>query len=277
MKKSVLIKIIVYTFLAILTVFMLFPIYVTIVTAFKTAQESTANFFALPSSFNLENFRIVASDRHFLNYIMNSVGITVAAVSIIAIVSPMVSYAIARRMGNSKYHRFLYIFFILSIFVPFQVIMVPLVRLMSSLSLMNQIGMVLLYSIFSLGQSIFLFVGYYKSIPVELEEAAIIDGCSTVGTFFRIIYPLAKPMTITVVILNTLWIWNDFLLPLLILNRSPNNWTLPLYQFNFRTAFTFDFNLAFASFMFSIVPMMILYMFLQKYIIEGITAGAVKS
>lgn len=277
MKKNIPVKIIVCILLAVLAVFMLFPIYVTFVTAFKTAEESTANFFALPSSFNLENFRIVVSDRHFMNYIINSVGITVASVSIIAILAPMVSYAIARRMGSSKYHKFLYVFFLLSIFVPFQVIMVPLVRLMSSLSLMNQVGMVLLYSVFSLGQAIFLFVGYYKSIPVELEEAAIIDGCSTVGAFFRIIYPLAKPMTITVVILNTLWIWNDFLLPLLILNRAPANWTLPLYQFNFRSAFTFDFNLAFASFMFSIVPMMVLYMFLQKHIIEGITAGAVKS
>jgi raffinose/stachyose/melibiose transport system permease protein len=142
---------------------------------------------------------------------------------------------------------------------------------------MNQFGMILLYSTFSLGQGVFLFVGYYKSIPVELEEAASIDGTGILGTFFKIVYPLTKPMTITVIILNTLWIWNDFLLPLLVLNKSATMWTLPIYQYNFKSAYTFDFNLAFASFLFSIIPMIILYAFLQKYIIEGLTAGAIKS
>ncbi len=139
-----------------------------------------------------------------------------------------------------------------------------------------QFGLILVYTAFALGQGVFLFVAYYKSIPLELEEAAIIDGCSTSGTFFRIVFPLAKPMTITVVILDVLWIWNDFMLPLLLLNKSAENWTLPLYQYNFKSSYTFDYNLAFASFLFSIIPMMIVYICLQKYIIAGLTAGAVK-
>ena len=155
--------------------------------------------------------------------------------------------------------------------------MVPLTQLCTKLGLMNQAGIILIYCAFALGQGVFLFVGYYKSIPVELEEAAVIDGCTTTQTFFKIVFPLAKPMTMTVIILNTLWIWNDFLLPLLILNKSASNWTLPLYQYNFKSAYTFDYNLAFASFMFSIVPMIIMYICLQKNIIEGLTAGAVKS
>lgn len=142
---------------------------------------------------------------------------------------------------------------------------------------MNQGGLILIYVAFALGQGVFLFTGYYSSIPVELEEAAEIDGCTTTQTFFRIVFPLAKPMTVTVIILNVLWIWNDFLLPLLILNKSAAMWTLPLYQYNFKSAYTFDYNLAFASFLFSIIPMIIMYILLQKNIIEGLTAGAVKT
>lgn len=277
MKKNYLVKTIVYFLLLCISAIIIFPVYVTFVTAFKTTEESSRNFFSLPSGLYLDNFKAVMSDSNFGNYIMNSIGITAVAVVIIAIMVPMVSFALARGMRQYKYFAIVYACFILSIFAPFQVIMVPLTQLCNKLGIMNQVGMVLLYATFALGQGVFLFAGYYKSIPLELEEAACIDGCTTTGTFFRIVYPLAKPMTVTIIILNTLWIWNDFLLPLLILNKSASNWTLPLYQYNFKTAYTFDFNLAFASFMFSIVPMMILYACLQKYIIEGLTAGAIKS
>lgn len=277
MKKNYILKAVVYFLLLCISAIIIFPVYVTFVTAFKTTEESSKNFFSLPSGLYLDNFKAVMSDSNFGNYVANSIGITVVAVVIIAVMVPMVSYALARGMRQYKYFTVVYACFILSIFAPFQVIMVPLTQLCNKLGIMNQVGMVLLYSTFALGQGVFLFCGYYKSIPLELEEAACIDGCTTTGTFFRIVYPLAKPMTVTIVILNTLWIWNDFLLPLLILNKSASKWTLPLYQYNFKTAYTFDFNLAFASFMFSIVPMMILYACLQKYIIEGLTAGAIKS
>lgn len=277
MRKRVPLKILVYMSLTAISLIIIFPIYVTFVTAFKTAGESAKNFFSLPSGLYLGNIISVMSDEHFADYVINSLGITLAAVAVIAVMIPMVSFAIARNMKKCRYYKVLYGLFILSIFAPFQAFMVPVTQLCTKLGLMNQLGMVLLYSAFSLGQGVFLFVGYYKSIPAELEEAAWMDGCSATGTFFRIVYPLAKPMTVTIIILNTLWIWNDFLLPLLILNRSAENWTLPLYQYNFKSAYTFDYNLAFASFLFSIVPMILLYICLQKHIIEGLTAGAVKS
>ncbi len=277
MKKKIPLKIVVYALLLMLSAIIIFPIYVTFATAFKTAEESSKNFFSLPSRFYLGNFETVMSDAHFYKYVLNSISITVISVCIIAIMIPMLSFSIARGMKEYKYYKILYGVILLSIFTPFQVIMVPISQLCTKLGLMNQIGMILLYSAFSLGQGVFLFVGYYKSIPIELEEAAHIDGCTVTGTFFRIVYPLAKPMTVTIVILNTLWIWNDFLLPLLILNKSDLNWTLPLYQYNFKSAYTFNYNLAFASFLFSIVPMILLYICLQKNIIEGLTAGAIKS
>ena len=275
--KKLPVKILVYAFLICVALIVLFPIYITVVTAFKTTAESTQNFFSLPSSFYLGNFESVMSDEHFWDYVGNSVLITVVAVGFIAIVIPMVSYAISREMKRFKYFKVIYVLILLSMFAPFQALMTPLTQLCNKLGIMNQGGLILIYIAFALGQGVFLFEGYYSSIPIELEEAATIDGCTTTQTFFKIVFPLAKPMTVTVIILNTLWIWNDFLLPLLILNKSADMWTLPLYQYNFKSAYTFDYNLAFASFLFSIVPMIILYIALQKNIIEGLTAGAVKS
>lgn len=275
--KKVPVKILAYTFLICVAIVVLFPIYVTVVTAFKTTAESTQNFFALPGSFYLGNFQQIMSDEHFWDYVKNSLMITIVAVGLISITVPMVSYAISREMKTHKYFKVIYVLILLSMFAPFQALMTPLTQLCTKLGIMNQGGLILIYLAFSLGQGVFLFSGYYGSIPLELEEAATIDGCTTTQTFFRIVFPLAKPMTVTIIILNTLWIWNDFLLPLLILNKSADMWTLPLYQYNFKSAYTFDYNLAFASFLFSIVPMIIMYIALQRNIIEGLTAGAVKS
>lgn len=277
MKKKIPVKVITYIFLILIAIIVIFPIYVTFATAFKTTEESTKNFFSWPQNIYIGNFIKVMADEHFWDYIKNSVLITVISVVVTGIMIPMVSFSIARLMKKYKYFKVIYLVFVLSLFAPFQVLMVPLTQLCTKLGLMNQVGIILIYCAFALGQGVFLFVGYYKSIPVELEEAAVIDGCTTTQTFFKIVFPLAKPMTMTVIILNTLWIWNDFLLPLLILNKSAANWTLPLYQYNFKSAYTFDYNLAFASFMFSIVPMIIMYICLQKNIIEGLTAGAVKT
>lgn len=277
MKKHLFLKCIVYVLLIFLALSIAFPIYVTFVTAFKTTEQSTMNFFSFPTTLYLDNFIQVMSDKNFVNYVCNSILITAVSIVVISIEIPLVSYVIARNMGKSKYFSFLYIFFICSVFAPFQALMIPLTQICYKLNIMNQAGVILLYITFALGQGVFLFAGFYKSVPIELEEAASIDGCGFVGTFFKIVYPLAKPMTMTVIVLNTLWIWNDFLLPILLLNKSAQMWTLPIYQYNFKSAYLFNYNLAFASFMFSIVPMMILYICVQKYIIEGLTAGAIKS
>jgi raffinose/stachyose/melibiose transport system permease protein len=215
-------------------------------------------------------------NKYFLNYFTNSLMITVVSVAVIAFFIPMVSWAIARN-PKKKYYTFLYLFFVCGIFMPFQVLMVPLYLFASQIRLLNRQGLILIYITYALCQGVFLFTAYYKSVPLELEEAAEIDGCSLVGTFFRIVYPLVKPMTATIIILNTLWIWNDFLLPLIILNKITSQWTMPLFQYNFKSQYTADYNLAFAAFMFSIIPMLIFYISLQKHIIQGLTAGSVKS
>lgn len=212
----------------------------------------------------------------FFRYTFNSIFNVVVCVVLILVIAPMISYAVSRN-GHLKIFKFIYLYIVIGIFVPFQIIMVPLAKMLSKMNLLNLIGLIIVTVSFGLIQSTFLYVGFFKSIPLGLEEAAYVDGCTTWRCYFSIILPLAKPMTATVVVVNALWIWNDFLLPLIILNRDNNNWTVPLFQFNFKSQYTFDYNLAFASFTLTIVPILILYIFMQKSIIAGLVDGAIKA
>lgn len=273
--KKRMIAMLIQLILLIGVVIILIPLYITVVTALKSPEDSTLNFFGLPNKLYLQNFVEVMSNSKFSVYFLNSFMITFVSVLCILLIVPIVSYAIHRN-GDKRTYRFLYAYLVAGIFVPFQIVMVALVQMLTRLGLMNQCGLILCYVSYSLMQGVFLYCGYLKSIPRELEEAACVDGCGAMRSFFQIILPITKPMIATITILNVLWIWNDFQLPLMVLNKSSDFWTLPLYQYNFKSQYSFDYNLACASFMFSIIPMAIIYVFLQKYIIEGLTSGAVK-
>ena len=235
------------------------PVYVTIITAFKTREESTVNFFSFPSQFYLGNFREIIEKQNYFRYLGNTVIITVCSLILMALVIPSLSYALSRNMRRSKFYRFSYIYLVIGLFVPFQVVMIPLVKIASSFHMSNIWGLIVLNLVFALRDGVFLFVAYMDSVPRELEES-----------------PLVKPMTATIMILNGLSVWNDFMLPLLLLNKSKDSWTLQLFQYNFKTTYSFDYNLAFASFLLSMLPVMVVYVFAQKYIIQGLTTGAVK-
>jgi raffinose/stachyose/melibiose transport system permease protein len=265
-----------YLFLSLGALAIIFPIYLTVITAFKTPEEIARNFFLPPGSFYLGNMRYILIRSKFLLYVRNSLFVTVISVSLIAVFTPMVSYSIARNMDQSRLYKGFYFYFLLAIFVPFQVIMVPLTLVMQKISLMNHTGLILCYLALALTQSVFLYTGYIKSIPLELEESSFMDGCNVPQTFFWIVYPLITPMTATIVILNALWVWNDFLLPLLVLNKSNSFWTMPLFMFNFKNQYSFESNLAFAAFLLALLPIIVLYSFMQRYIIAGLTNGALK-
>lgn len=253
------------------------PLYLTLITAFKTSKESARNFFSFPSELYLGNFREVLFNNNFAQFFSNSIMITVVSIVLILLVVPLTAYAISRNM-NKWYFKTLYILFIMGIIIPFQVIMLPVTRLMTELDLLNRFGLILLYVTYALTQGVFLYVGYIRTtIPKELEEAAEVDGCSKFRTYRSVIFPLLAPLTATVIIINSFWIWNDFLLPLLILNKSETFWTLPLFQYNFKSQYSFNYNLAFASFVMTVIPIMLVYVFFQKQIIAGLTGGAVKS
>lgn len=275
--RSVLFKSAAY-FIAIMgTLVILLPFYITLITAFKTPEESAQNFFAFPKSFYLDNFKEVFAKAGYLKYFMNSVIVTVCSLVLIYILVTMISYAIARSMKRSAYYKIIFGMIVLGMFVPFQVIMVPLVQFMGGLGLSNKFGLILLHVTYASMQAVFLLVNYIQNVPQDLEEAAYIDGCTTVQAYVRIVVPLLKPMTSTVLVLNALWIWNDFQMPLMILNKLPDTWTLPLFQYNFKSQYSFDYNMAFASYLIAMIPVLVAYICAQKHIVEGLTAGAVKS
>lgn len=275
--RNVIGKSISYVIAVIGAVIILLPFYITVITAFKTPEQSAQNFFSFPTSLNLDNFRSVFEKAGYFKCFMNSVIVTVSSLVLIYILVTMISYAIARSMKRSAYYKIIYGLIVLGMFVPFQVIMVPLVQFMGGLGLANKFGLILLHVTYAAMQAVFLLVNYIRNVPVDLEEAAYIDGCTTVQAYVRIVLPLLKPMTSTVIVLNALWIWNDFQMPLMILNKLPDTWTLPLFQYNFKSQYSFDYNMAFASYLIAMIPVLIAYICAQKHIVEGLTAGAVKS
>ncbi len=255
----------------------IFPLYVTFVTALKSDAQSSKSFFTLPIPMYLESFKEVLSSERYWRSFLNTVYITAIVLGGNIIIMPAMSYAVARKMPSSKAYRLVYYFLLLGIFIPFQVKMMPLVKLLSSLNMMNPTGLGILCISSSTCESVFLFVGYMGAIPPDMEEAAWIDGASTMRTYRSVVFPLLKPMLATVLIKQGLWMWNDFMLPLITLNRGWKDWTLTLFQYNFSTEYSINYSLTFATFVASMLPLLIFYCFMQKSIIGGLTSGAVKS
>lgn len=253
----------------------LFPLYLVLINAFKTLDEAGRNFFALPERLNTDNFMELFTNSNYWIFLRNSMKITVISVGLILIFVPSVSYAVARNF-EKRYYRTVYYYLLMGLFIPSQVIMLPVTKMMTKLGLLNHTGLIVLYAAFSLTQGVFLFVNYIRGLPYEIEESAQIDGCSVLGTYVRIVLPLVKPMLSTLLIMDALWIWNDFMLPLLILNRAQEIWTLPLFQYNFKTEYSFNYTMAFTAYLLAMLPMLIIYCLGQKYIIKGLTAGSVK-
>lgn len=253
----------------------LMPLFLVVINSFKTLEEAGRNFFAFPSSFNINNFKELFQNNNYWIFARNSLIISVISVTFILVLVPAVSYSIARNY-TKRYYKSIYYYLLMGLFIPSQVIMLPVTKLMTNLNLLNRTGLILLYLAFSLTQGVFLFVNYIRGLPYEIEESAFMDGCNVFQTYTRIVLPLIKPMISTLLIMDLLWIWNDFMLPLLILNRSQELWTLPLFQYNFKTEYSFDYTMAFTAYLMSMLPMLIVYCLGQKHIIKGLTAGSVK-
>jgi raffinose/stachyose/melibiose transport system permease protein len=250
------------------------PLYLAISIALKTPQELAQSALSLPIGFHWENFTRAIEATNFFSAFKNSAIITIFTLVFTILSNSLVAYAIARNM-HRKFFKGLYFYFVSALFIPFPIIMLPIVKQTSALGLNNPVGLILLYVVYGMAMNIFIYVGYIRSIPHELEEAAIVDGCSTWGVFWKIIFPLLTPINATVGILTCLWAWNDFLLPLIVLNDAEDA-TLPLVQYVFQTEFGNDYNLAFASYLLALAPMVIIYLFAQRWIIGGVVKGAIK-
>ena len=256
-------------------ILILFPLWLVLINSFKTLEEAGKNFFALPSRLNFDNYLELFANSNYWIFLRNSLKITVISITLILILVPSISYAIARNF-NKKYYKTIYYYLLLGLFIPSQVVLLPVTKMMSKLNMLNHGGLILLYAAFSLTQGVFLFVNYIRGLPYEIEESAQIDGCSVFQTYVRIVLPLVKPMISTLLIMDVFWIWNDFMLPLLILNRTQEIWTLPLFQYTFKTEYSFNYTMAFTAYLLAMLPMLIIYCMGQKYIVKGLTAGSVK-
>jgi len=260
--------------LILLAIIFLSPFYFIIVNAVKDQKEILVNPAALPIKVTFQNFINVWEIIKFPRAFTNSFIITVFSTAGIVVLSSMTAYRITR--VKSRFHQLLFSVFIASMVIPFQSIMLPLVKVIADLNMSNSyVGLIICYFGFGSPLAIFLYSGFVNSIPKTVEEAAIIDGCSTLGVFIKVVFPLMAPMTATVVILNTLWIWNDFLMPSLLL-QSQELKTIPLEINNFFSMYTKKWDLAIAGLAMAISPMIIFFLALQKYIVSGIVAGSVK-
>ncbi|MFQ3545782.1 carbohydrate ABC transporter permease [Halobacillus rhizosphaerae] len=248
------------------------PFYLMIVNAFKTKREIFEGVLGVPAKVVFDNFVQAFNDLDFLKSLFNSVLITGMSIAIIILFSSMAGYALAR--NKSKLSGFIFFIFVAAMLIPFQSVMIPLVSIFGQANMLNGAGLIFMYLGFGCSLSIFLYHGALAGISKSLDEAAIIDGASRFQTFWYIIFPLLKPISVTVGILNTIWIWNDYLLPSLVL--SENNATIPLKMFYFFGQYTKQWHLALAGLTIAIIPVIIGYFFAQKQIINGVSEGAVK-
>ncbi|MCS7243049.1 MAG: carbohydrate ABC transporter permease [Candidatus Caldatribacterium sp.] len=252
----------------------LVPFFLVFVNALKDKNQIIANPVRLPSVWYPDNFAEAFRKMRYPSAFWNSLVITVLSTTLIIFSSSMTAYLFSRIQW--KFNQFMFFLMIASMLIPFQAIMIPLVKIYGSLGLLNnRWTLIYMYLGFGCSFAVFLYHGAIKSIPRELEEAAMIDGCSRLQVFFKIVFPLLKPTTTTVAILDVLWIWNDFLLPSLIL-ISPKNRTLPLSTYYFYGTYTSDYGLLLASLILSITPVIVFYLFMQKHIIKGILQGSIK-
>ena len=265
-----------YALLVVGGILILVPLLVTVFSSFKTTKDIMNHFFSLPNPFTLSNYQRLIADG-IGGYFWNSAVITILSLIVVAIFIPAAAYSIARNMSKRKAFNIMYSLLILGIFVPFQVIMIPITVMMSKLGLANMYGLIILYLTYAIPQTLFLYVGYIKiSVPDSLDEAAEIDGADKFTTYRQIIFPMLKPMHATTLIINALWFWNDFMLPLLVLNKDSKMWTLPLFQYNYQGQYFNDYGPSFASYIVGIITITIVYLIFQKNIISGMSNGAVK-
>lgn len=259
-------------FMWIIALVILVPLALVVINSFKTKTESLVMSISLPHTFHFENYLTVIREGKMLNAFKNSLIITVGSVLITNLSSAMGAFILARR--KTKATHYVYLFFVIGLLAPINYI--PTIKIMQILHIMNTYwGIILLYSALMIPFTIFLFYGFVNSVPREMDEAAILDGCSSIQLFIRIQIPLLKPVIATATLINFMNAWNNFIIPLYVFNRSANN-PLTLAVYNFYGTFIASWNLVCAAVILTTLPVLIVYMFGQKYIVSGMIAGAIK-
>lgn len=257
-----------------LALLFLSPFYFLLANSVKSFGEILSDAASWPQTFMWSNYANAWKLARFSEAFRNSLIITIISVVLISLFSAMAAYRMVR--ANNRFNQILLLLMVAAMVVPFQTIMIPILKVVNVLGVNNSFtGLIISHLGLSIPMAIFLFHGFIKSVPLEIEEAATVDGCNPISAFFRIVLPLLKPMLMTIIVLNALGIWNDYLLPSLIL-QAPGLRTIPLATFSFFGQYTKQWDMALPALTIGIAPIVIFYLFMQRYIVEGIAAGSVK-
>ena len=278
-KKKSIFDTILSIFLGILSLAWIYPVFMILFNSLKSEQHiSTSSIFELPTAesfVGLDNYLNAINAKGFMTAFWYSLVITVSSLVLILICCSMCAWYITR--VKSKLSNACYYLFVFSMVVPFQMLMFTLSATADRIGLSNPYNICVIYLGFGAGLAVFMFCGFMKSVPLEIEEAAMIDGCNPLQIFFLIVLPILKPTLISVGILETMWLWNDYLLPYLVLDRTKGYTTIPIFIQYFKGSYgKVEMGPMMASIMLTVLPIIIVYIFCQKYIIKGVVAGAVK-
>lgn len=253
----------------------IYPVFLMFTNSFKSFKEVLVNVVALPTHLEFANYTHVIEKINYGRLFFNNVAITFTGILGIVFFSSLAAYILARR--NTRFTRAAYMFCIIPMLVPFQTIMITLVKVMKTLHLSGSLlGLGIQYWGFGIPMAVFIYMGFIKTIPRAIDESATIDGASAFSTYVRIIFPLLKPVTATVMVLDVMWIWNDFLLPMLMVNSSPKTKTLTLAAYTFVGQYNTQWQYAMTAMVLALLPSILFFIFMQKHIIKGVVAGAVK-
>ncbi|MNW41447.1 L-arabinose transport system permease protein AraQ [compost metagenome] len=275
MKQSKAGRIILEVVMFIFSLAFLYPLVLTIINSFKSFKEVMTDVIALPQSLSFENYAYVWKFINYPRLFMNNAIITLLGLVGIILIASIAAYKLART--KSRASLIIYFICIMPMLIPFQSIMLTVLQMAKDFNLSDSTwGLGLLYWGFGAPLALFIYHGFVKGIPKEIDESATIDGASGFKLFFSVIFPLLKSVTTTIIIIDVMWIWNDFLLPLLMVNGSPATKTLTLAAYTFVGQYTSDWQYAMTAMVMAVLPSIIVFIFLQKYIVKGVVAGAVK-
>lgn len=273
--KKLILRVVPTLLLLAFTVLYLYPLILVITNSMKTFSEVMTDVISLPSRLNFENYVRAFTVMQYPYLFLNTLIATVIGVTGVVFLSAAAGYKLSRTKTRISWGFF--VICIAPMMIPFHSYMIALVKVAKNLHLLNSVyGLGVIYWGLGIPLALFMYHGFVKSVPKELDECALIDGCSPFRSFFNIIFPLLTPITVTVIVINAMWMWNDFLLPLLILGGEQKQKTLQLAAYGFFGQYKVEWHLAMAGVMLTIIPAVIFYLALQKYIIKGMVAGAVK-
>jgi raffinose/stachyose/melibiose transport system permease protein len=267
--------IILEVFIIVVAFIFIYPVFLMAINSLKPFREVVIDVIALPTKIAFENYSYVIDKMKYGRLFLNNLIITTIGIGGIVAFSSLAAYILDRR--RNRYTRLTQLFVITPMLIPFQTFMITLLKVMNAINLSgSRVGLGIQYWGFGIPMATFIYVNFMRTIPKEIDESAFIDGASTFKTFFHIIFPILKPVTVTIIVLDVMWIWNDFLLPLLMVNNSEQTKTLVLAAYTFVGQYNTQWHYAMAAMVLAVFPSILFFIFLQKYIVKGVVAGSIK-